>query len=134
MKPIKFDDFPYLGREWTDLELRHLAGIQQITPKLFIQFLAEIGAKTTCLSCGHSKLFVQHMTVHATDPDLPDYDGSDDWEYVYPVFKENKSESVTIYNTRYEVSCSRCGFIHAYSACEVVKWAKENGYIIWEGF
>lgn len=130
MKPPKFDDYPHLGRDWTTMERKHLGEIQQITPKLFIQFLAERGTKTSCLSCGHSKLFVPHMIVHDTDPELPDYDGSNDWEYVSPVYKEN--EPVSIYNTRYEVSCSRCGFIYTYSAYTVIRWARENGYIVWE--
>ncbi|MGG5961886.1 hypothetical protein ACQSED_09190 [Salmonella enterica] len=132
MKTPKFDDFQYLGREWTDMERKHLGEMQQITPKLFIQFLTEKGAKTSCLSCGRSELSVPHMTVHETDPDLPDYDGSNDWEYIAPVYKDKGA--VHIYNTRYEVSCSCCGFVSTYSAHAVVKWAKENGYIIWEEF
>ncbi|ECI2262966.1 hypothetical protein AHY55_00900 [Salmonella enterica subsp. enterica] len=132
MKTPKFDDFQYLGRKWTDMERKHLSGMQQITPKLFIQFLTEKGAKTSCLSCGRSELSVPHMTVHETDPDLPDYDGSNDWEYISPIYKDN--EPVQIYNTRYEVLCSYCGFVSTYSAHTVVEWAKENRYIIWEEF
>lgn len=132
MKPLKFDDFPYLGRQLSDNERRHLQAMQQITPELFIKFLMDKGAKTTCLSCGRVALFIPHITVHDTDPDLPDYDGANDWEYVVPVHKNNAS--VNIHDTRYEVSCSCCGFISAYSAQAVIQWAKDKGYIVWEGF
>ncbi|HEC0400368.1 TPA: hypothetical protein R1R37_001124 [Klebsiella aerogenes] len=130
MKPLNFDDFPYLGRDLTPTERKHLQCMQQITPKIFIQFLTEKGAKAFCLSCGHPKLFVPHTTVHNTDPELPDYDGSNDWEYITPSHKDD--EPISIYNTRYEVICSHCGFTSTYSAYPVIQWAKENGLIVWE--
>ncbi|MEJ0232569.1 hypothetical protein Q0L23_25350 [Klebsiella michiganensis] len=131
MKPLNFDDFPYHERELNPMERKHLQGMQQITPKLFIQFLSEKGAKGFCLSCGHQKLFVPHTMVHSFDPDLPDNNSSTDWEYLTPSHKDN--EPITIYNTRYEVTCSHCGFISTYSAHAVIQWAKDNGYIVWEG-
>lgn len=131
MKPLKFDDFPYADRSLNDNERGHLQVLQQISPKLFIQFLKDRGARTSCLSCGRLDLFIPHTVVHGTDPELDDYDDSNDWEYVTPIHKEN--ELINIYNTRYEVSCSYCGFTSTYTAHTVVCWARDKGYIVWEG-
>ncbi|HBE4644854.1 TPA: hypothetical protein ACGY2B_002679 [Escherichia coli] len=131
MKPLKFDDFLYLGRPLNDKEREHVQALQKITPKLFIQFLTDRGAKTSCLSCGRPDLFVPHTVVHRTDHELDDYDGSKDWEYVTPIRKDNGP--ISIYNFRYEVSCSYCGFTSTYTAHTVVRWARDKGYIVWEG-
>lgn len=67
MKPLKFDDFPYADRSLNDNERGHLQVLQQISPKLFIQFLKDRGARTSCLSCGRPDLFIPHTVVHGTE-------------------------------------------------------------------
>ena len=103
--------------------------IQQITPYIFIEFLADKGVKTTCQSCGHPELFVPHITEHfgKGDVDDEDYNDIDDITYVTPVAKGNGP--FRIHNIKYEVNCSNCGFICHYQAYQVFQWAKSKGLI-----
>ncbi len=125
---MKLDDFPpFTERELTPTEHEHTKILQQITPELFTSFLTEKNVRLPCLSCGRQQLFVPHTTIHKIDPDLPEHTDADDWTYVTPTFKQD--DMISLYDARYEVTCSHCGFTSTYAAYYVAKWAKEKGHI-----
>ncbi|WP_434116316.1 hypothetical protein [Klebsiella michiganensis] len=124
---MELDDFSFMERDLTEVERVHMKILQQITPELFSEFLTAKNTKQFCLSCGHLQLFVPHTTIHKVDPDSPEHTDADDWSYVTPNHKDN--EAISVYDARYEVTCSHCGFTSLYSAYYVARWAKEKGLI-----
>lgn len=119
-------DLDYIAEDLTldDVGRKHFKLVIQITPKIFEKFLIAKTAKSSCLSCGSSLLFVPHTIIHHADPDSEDYDEKEDLIYVSPI--ADSDIPFRVYSARYEVCCQKCGFVFQYQVHPVVKWAMTN--------
>jgi hypothetical protein len=129
MEPVDLD-FIADGLTLDELGRKHLNLIIQITPEIFSKFLIAKSARSGCLSCGSTRIFVPHTAIHTDDPDSEDYNENDDFIYVTPQHVGNTP--FRIYTARYEICCQNCGFVALHQAYPVVKWAMKFEGVVGE--
>lgn len=105
------------------------------TPDNFARFLNESFVNEKCLSCGSTNMYMHLADVLEVGPEprtaeevglgtfiVPDYVGPFTG---YAGYKGKDRED--IHNYEFRVTCSRCGFIHRYSATAFVNWMAKQG-------
>lgn len=105
------------------------------TPDNFARFLNEYSANEKCLSCGSTDMYMHLSDVVEVGPEPRsaeecnlgtriqlDYTGPCT---MYPGYNGHDREY--IHNYEFKVMCSRCGFIHRYSAQAFMSWLNHRG-------